>query len=189
LECYWNLRTLNMIVLNVGGGPTRSLPSEYDGWKQHLLDIDPSVNPDVCCDAKEMGNLAPEDYDAVYCSHNLEHFYAHDVPVVLSGFMHVLKSGGFVHISVPNIKNLMQSMLAGNLDINDVWYRAGDNPITFHDVLYGWSAAMNKGNLFYSHKCGFTPLSLSKALNDAGFDKVRVLDQGANITAVGYKKE
>jgi hypothetical protein len=32
-------------------------------------------------------------------------------------------------------------------------------------------------------------LSLSKALNDAGFDKVRVLDQGANITAVGYKKE
>ena len=32
-----------MKVLNVGGGASRYLPPEYDGWEQDLLDIEAGV--------------------------------------------------------------------------------------------------------------------------------------------------
>lgn len=175
-----------MIVLNVGGG-SRNLPNHFAGWDQHLLDIDPATNPDVCCDGVDLANhAAPFTYDAVYCSHNLEHYYWHDVPKVLSAFERVLKTGGFVEIHVPNIKNLMQTI--GSLDIQDVWYRLSDGtPVTYHDVLYGWDKAMANGNLFYAHKCGFTPLSLMVALDDVGFTNIMVEDQGSNLKATAIK--
>ena len=43
-----------MKVLNVGGGPSRIIPDRYDGWVQHLLDIDPAVNPNICMDALDL---------------------------------------------------------------------------------------------------------------------------------------
>lgn len=175
-----------MIVLNVGGG-SRNLPSNYDGWDQHLLDIDPATNPDICCDGKELVNKQKiRAYDAVYCSHNLEHYYWHDVPTVLMGFYTHLAEGGVVEIHVPNIKNLMQSI--GSLDLQDVWYRLGDGtPITYHDVLYGWNKAMAAGNEFYAHKCGFTQISLRDVLEKAGFKRVNVVDAGPNLIALAEK--
>ena len=177
-----------MIVLNVGGGPSRNLPPEYAGWEQHLLDIDPAVDPDICCDARVLADqVTAEKYDAIYCSHNMEHYYAYDVPRVLAGFRSVLKVGGFVDISVPDVRALMQAMLASNLDINDVWYRTGDGlPITFHDVLYGWGVQVASGNHYYAHKCGFTRISLAKAVQDAGFSDVQVAEGGGNLRAKAW---
>ncbi len=109
-------------VLNVGGGPTRDLPIFYKGWTQVLLDIDPQVKPDVVCDAKQMGKLPRGAYDAVYCSHNLEHFYRHEVPNVLAGFQHVLKADGFAHIMVPDMNAVFEALK--DRDINDTWYRS-----------------------------------------------------------------
>ena len=153
-----------------------------------MLDIDPSVSPDLCLDAKELCTLDAAQFDAVYCSHNLEHFYKHEVPIVLKGFYHVLREGGTVDISVPNIRGLINAIAAGNLDINDVWYRAGGSvPITFHDVMYGWGVQVESGNTWYSHKTGFTPLSLCDALLSAGFTNVEIADQGANILARAKK--
>ena len=83
-----------MRVLNVGGGKGRTLPPHFDGWDQTLLDIDPDTEPDILSDAREMVNLPPSVYDAIYCSHCLEHFYKHDVPRVLKGFLHVLNDEG-----------------------------------------------------------------------------------------------
>ena len=173
-----------MIVLNVGGGTSRQLPANYDGWEQFLLDIDPAVKPDICCDAKDLTSQPGSTFDAVYCSHNLEHFYQHEVKIVLAGFKHVLKVGGTVEIHVPDVTASMRKMLESNLDINDVWYRLGNgSPISFHDVLYGWGDAIEQGNPFYAHKCGFTPLSLHGALDDAGFSEIVIESGGGNIKA------
>lgn len=174
-----------MKVLNVGGGG-RSLPPLFNGWDQDLLDIDDSVHPDICCDAKDMFHLPPKTYDAVYCSHNLEHFYRHDVPRVLEGFHHVLTDAGFVLIKVPDMTSLFASVQGR--DISDTWYMAGENPISFHDVLYGWGLQMERGNLYYSHKTGFTDKSLRVALNKAGFPQVFTSIEGmGNLHAIAYK--
>src|SRR5258706_14012634 len=76
-------------VLNVGGNNKNiALPSCYMGWKQTLLDIDPRGEPDIVLDARELSRVPPCEYDAVYCSHNLEHYYRHDGSKVLAGFFH-----------------------------------------------------------------------------------------------------
>jgi len=174
-------------VLNVGGG-TAKLPPEYDGAAEVLLlDADHAVDPDFCMDAIDI-ETKWEDlglFDAVYCSHALEHFYRHDVPKVLRGFRMVLKPSGFAEIIVPNLTHCIQTMLDRGLDVEDTYYRAGVNPISFHDVLYGWDRAMSGGNLFYAHKCAFTIASLSNALIAAGFTGVEVHDGGPNIRGIG----
>lgn len=175
-----------MLVLNVGGGASRALPPSFVGWDQHLLDIDPAVQPDICLDAKELGTLRPARYDAVHCSHNLEHFYRHDVPTVLAGFVHVLRPSGFAQIAVPDIEALMKAVVEGKRDIMDTWYRC-PAPISFHDVLYGWNEPMGEGNVYYAHRCGFTKKSLGAALREAGFKSVHIASDGMSLHAYAFK--
>lgn len=173
-------------VLNVGGGG-RSLPPRYAGWEQVLLDIDPKVKPDVCCDALRMSKLKPRDYDAVYCSHTVEHFYRHDVNRLLRGFVHVLKEEGFAEIAVPNLKYLVEQAVGKELD--DVWYQSPSGPISFHDVLYGFGKPMAAGNLFYAHKCGFTKTALTRELFAAGFAHIAAMEQESNLLAYAFLRK
>jgi predicted SAM-dependent methyltransferase len=163
------------------------VPRHYAGWDQVLLDIDPEVKPDVCLDALKISTMKPAQYDAVFCSHNLEHFYRHDVPTVLAGFQHVLKRGGWAEIAVPDVQALMESMVREGKDLESMWYRCSGGPISYHDVLYGWNAMMEEGNLFYSHKCGFTEKSLGRVLREAGFASVRIARDGYNLVAFAFK--
>ncbi len=177
-------------VLNVGGGASRELPPIYRGWEQTLLDVDPNVEPDVCLDAKEMTSLPAAQYDSVFSSHTLEHFYGHEVPLVLRGFWHVLRPSGFAHVSVPDLQTLMECVVGGNREIDETWYRCGGGSITFLDVLYGWSKPISKGNLFYAHHTGFTARSLTKALRAAGFKSpLTAVDGAGNLHAYGFKRK
>jgi hypothetical protein len=158
-------------VLNVGGN-NRSipLPEHYQGWQQVLLDIDPKGEPDIVCDARTLSDLPPASYDSVYCSHNLEHYFAHEVPLVLKGFSHVLKADGFAFIRVPDMGELMSVVAKHGLDIDDVLYHSPMGPITVKDVMYGLGSEIaSSGNSFYAHKTGFTRKSLPKTLNACGF--------------------
>lgn len=161
-------------VLNVGGNSKDiPLPAEFDGWEHVLLDIDPAGNPDVVCDARELAGLPAAGYDAVYCSHNLEHYFRHDVARVLAGFIHVLKPEGFAVIRVPDLDELMRAVAKNNLDIDDVLYDSPMGPITVHDVIYGHSGEIRRSDKdYFAHKTGFTKKSLTVALREAGFTLV-----------------
>ena len=151
-------------VLNVGGNSKDiALPDIYNGWTQVWLDIDPAVNPDVLCDARELLSLTGNTYDAIYCSHNLEHYYRHDVKKVLAGFYHVLKKDGFVHIRVPDMAAVMRTFVENDMDINDVLYESPAGPITIQDVMYGWGKEIERsGNDFFAHKTGLLRLRSSQ---------------------------
>lgn len=176
-----------MNVLNVGGGGSRDLPSIYRGWEQTLLDVDPTVQPDIVCDAKKLGSLPAARYDAVFCSHTLEHFYQHEVPAVLGGFRHVLKPRGFAHVSVPDLGELFTAIVRDKRDIGETWYTCPGGPITFHDVLYGWGRQVAQGNVFYAHRTGFTQKSLAKSLRAAKFASVMTACDGGNLHAFAFK--
>lgn len=179
-------------VLNVGGGSrTVAIPAHYVGWTHHLLDIDPIGNPDVLCDARMLDTLEPATYDAVYCSHNLEHYYRHDVGKVLRGFLHVLKRDGFAEIRVPDMRSVMRRCVADDLDIEAVLYVSAAGPITVRDVFYGWAAQIEKSGVdFYAHKTGFTARSLTEFIEDAGFEKVFVAENEAifEVSALAFKQ-
>ena len=130
--------------------------------------------------------------DAVYCSHNLEHYYQHDVAKVLKGFLHVLKPTGFAEIRVPDIRSVMHRCISGNLDVDDILYTSAAGPISVHDVIYGWETQIEKSGVdFYAHKTGFTESTLRRRLQDAGFHKVLIAEnpEAFELCALAFKQE
>jgi hypothetical protein len=179
-------------VLNVGGGSKATpIPEYFSGWKHDLLDIDARGNPDLVCDARELVSMEPGQYDAIYCSHNLEHYYRHDGFKVLQGFVHILKDDGFAEIRVPDIALVIEAVQERQLDLDDVLYESAVGPITAHDVIYGLqSEIVGSGQDFYAHKTGFTPKSLMKFLSDSGFRHI-FLAEGVELAvhALAFKAE
>lgn len=176
-------------VLNVGGNSKAiPLPPQYAEFEQLLLDIDPKGSPDIICDARKLRTLEAGQFDAVYCSHNLEHYYRHDVREVLSGFLHVLKDGGFAHILVPDIQEVMRLTIERGLDIDDILYNSPAGPIMVLDVLYGYGVEIEKsGQDFFAHKTGFTQKSLTQAIQKAGFGQTYSRVGDLEINALAFK--
>ncbi len=177
-------------VLNVGGNSKAiPLPPQYADFEHVLLDVDPKGSPDIVCDARNLATLGASQFDAVYCSHNLEHYYRHDVRAVLAGFLHVLNDGGFAQIRVPDIREVMRVTLERGLDIDDVLYQSPAGPIMVLDVLYGYSVEIERsGRDFFAHKTGFTQKSLLKALSNAGFQKTYSRAGNLEINALAFKR-
>jgi SAM-dependent methyltransferase len=141
-------------VLDVGGGSHEiPLPLHYTGWTRCLIDIDPAAKPDIVLDARELGRLQPAQFDAVYCSHNLEHYYAHEVKALLLGFVHALKPGGFAEIRVPDVAAVAREISLPGRDLDDVLYDSPAGPITARDILYGLERWIEKsGQGYFAHK-------------------------------------
>jgi hypothetical protein len=177
-------------VLNVGGNSkTTRMPAHYERWQQLYLDIDARWKPDVLCDARELSSQSAEQFHAVFCSHNLEHYYAHDVPNVLKGFAHVLAKDGFAEVVVPDIRAVMQTMLENNLDIEDALYQSPAGPISAKDVIYGYGPEIEtSGKDYFAHKTGFTQKSLLTALTRAGFPHVYSQLRYLEIRALAFKQ-
>jgi hypothetical protein len=176
-------------LLNVGGQSRGiPIPEHYKGWEHHLLDVDPRGNPDIVCDARELGSHPAKIYDAIYCSHNLEHYYRHEVPKVLRGFHHVLKDEGFAEIRVPDLGELMRIVVERQLDIDDFLYQSPAGPITVRDVIYGYAVEIEtSGKDFFAHKTGFTRRSLLRVLYDCGFSHIYSGAGNLEIKAIAFK--
>ncbi|MDD2732585.1 MAG: hypothetical protein PHF56_01485 [Desulfuromonadaceae bacterium] len=179
-------------VLNVGGNDKAiPIPPCFDGWKHDLLDIDPTGNPDILCDARELWKMPPRQYDAIYCSHNLEHYFAHDVLKVLNGFKLILKKDGFAYIRVPNLLGVMQIVVRSGMELDDQLYMtpSGD-PIAPIDVVYGYRKQIEQSGVdFFAHKTGFSVSLLVRALKQSGFSHVFTKQNNLEITAYAFKSE
>lgn len=180
-------------VLNVGGaGKSIPIPPHYDGWIHHILDIDPRGGPDIVADARDLDRQVPGSYDAVYCSHNLEHYFHHDARKVLKGFLHVLNEDGFVEIKVPDILAVMKLVVSENFDLDDSILRGPQGPLQVRDVVWGFGTEIEaSGKDFYAHKTGFSPKSLTAFLENAGFAEVFLDGSGPErleVAAIAFKR-
>jgi hypothetical protein len=85
----------------------------------------------------------------------------------------VLKPEGFAFIRVPDMHELMATVVERKLDIDDVLYQSPAGPIMVRDVIYGYGVEIQRsGNPYYAHKTGFTRQSLTKLLKACGFPVV-----------------
>jgi hypothetical protein len=62
--------------------------------------------------------------------------------------------------------------------LTDSAYISPAGPIAPIDILYGHRPAMSRGNLFMSHRCGFTRKVLQDTLQAAGFKTVATMARG-----------
>lgn len=177
------------LALHVGCGPYNpgALPEQLrtPDWREVRLDIDPSVKPDLIGSITDMSVVLNESVDAVFSSHNLEHLYAHEVPVALSEFYRVLKPGGFVLITLPDIQAVAAHVAQGNLE--ETLFVSAVGPITALDILYGLRTAITAGNHFMAHRTAFTAKTLRQKLEQAGLDQIEVHKDKLNLWARGYK--
>ena len=158
--------------LHVGcGGSTKEHAApgfRNDDWREIRLDMDASVAPDIVASMTDMAVVPDASADAVYSSHNIEHLYAHEVPLAFAEFYRVLKPNGFLVLTCPDLRSICSLVVEDKVDAPAYLTPAGES-ITPLDVLYGHRRAMAEGNLFMAHRFGFTQRTLMDAARDAGF--------------------
>lgn len=160
--------------LHVGCGQKRKAQTtrgfNSDAWQELRYDIDASVQPDLTGSMLDMAAVAAGSMDAVFSSHNIEHLYAHEVPVALKEFLRVLKADGFAVITCPDLQSVCE--LVAQDKLTDAAYTSPSGPITPLDMLYGHRPPMARGNLYMAHRCGFTLRVLLATLANVGFASV-----------------
>jgi len=163
-------------VLNVGCGPEEidRLHAAFRGedWSEVRYDIDQRVRPDVVGSITDLGAVGDTRFDAIWCSHNLEHLHTHEVPRALAEFRSVLAPDGFALICTPDLESIAEMIVHGRLE--DVAYHSPAGPITPLDMLYGLSSAIARGNDFMAHHTGFTTERLGRLLVEAGFSEALI---------------
>ena len=161
-------------LLHVGCGPKRkdrtTAGFNTPDWTEIRLDIDPAVQPDVTGTMTDMSAVASASVDAVFSSHNIEHLYPHEVPLALAEFRRVLRDDGYAVITCPDLQSV--AALVAQDKLTEPAYVSPAGPIAPLDIIYGHRAAMQRGNLFMAHRCGFTRKVLDATLRAAGFQSV-----------------
>lgn len=157
-----------------GGDP---LPVWFAGFDEVRLDINPDCNPDIVASMTSLGDIGP--FDAIYCSHALEHLFPHDAATALTEFVRVLAPGGQALIFVPDLEDVKPTQ--------EVLYQSVSGPITGHDLFYGYAPYLEI-NPYMAHRAGFVADSMTAALNAAGFSSSLVKRlQHHNLMAVATK--
>lgn len=157
------------------------LPPEYltPDWHEIRLDIDPDVDPDIVADIVDMPVVRTSTVDGIWSSHNLEHVFAYQVPMVLGEFLRVLRPRGVANVQVPDI--LMPAKAAAQGRLEATLYTSPAGPVTALDMLFGYGPAIARGEHFMAHRTAFTRQTITKKFLDAGFDDVRVVSRGGAL--------
>jgi predicted SAM-dependent methyltransferase len=145
--------------LNIGG------TSAKPGWK--VFNAVPGPDVDYVGNCIDLSRFDDNSIDEVYASHILEHLgYQEELPMALGHFHRVLKPGGTLRISVPDLATLCR------LYLNPEWDAAGSREIM--RTIYG-----HQIDQYDFNKVGFSWDSLQQYLQRAGFrDIARVQEFG-----------
>lgn len=161
------------MILHAGCGPAHNkLPRDFEAYREIRLDADRNVKPDIVASIVAMPMIKDGGFDAVFCSHTLEHLYTFEVALALREFCRVLRQGGLVRLHVPDLQSIGGKLALDELD--HVAYISPCGPIAPIDMIYGHQGAIGAGNLFMAHKTGFTKGVIARALERAGFHQVHV---------------
>jgi len=157
--------------LHVGCGPqykSEIKGFDNDNWKEIRFDIDEKVNPDIVGTLIDMSQVETGSVDAIFSSHNIEHVFPHEVPIVLKEFYRVLKDDGMVVLACPDLQSVCEAVVNDKL-LEPLYETSIGDKIAPIDILYGWRAPIADGNEYMAHKGGFTYSVLNGAFLEAGF--------------------
>ena len=180
-------------LLNVGCGwsnISKLKGFNNDNWKEIRFDIDKKVNPDIEGTLTDMSLVETASVDAIYSSYNLDHIYAHEVPLALKEFYRVLNEDGFAVVRCPDIQTVCE--LIAQDKYLELLYESEIGPIYPIDVIYGNRWQIQNGNEYMAKKVGFTYSALNASFAEAGFKSRyggRFPLNGGELAMVAFKQK
>jgi predicted SAM-dependent methyltransferase len=144
---------LDGIRLHIGGREKR------DGWA--ILDALPGPAVDYVGNCTDLSFLPDASCAEVYASHVLEHLgYDIELPKTLAGILRVLKPGGRLRVSVPDLEILCRLFLQPSLD--------GEARFHIMRMMFG-----GRTTAYDVHYAGFNFEFLQAFLQETGFRDIR----------------
>lgn len=144
--------------LHIGG------KQRLEGWK--IFNSVPGEHVDFVGDVLDLSQFAAESCDEIYASHVLEHVPQARFPELLLGLWRILKPGGRVLLSVPDLDVLCWLFRSPSLDKAARWH--------VMRMIYGGQL-----DAWDFHFIGLTEEFLFDFLREAGFSRVeRVSELG-----------
>ena len=114
------------------------------------------------------------------------HILPPDEPRFVAEIARVLKPGGLLLLTLPDLQQVAQLVTEDRLE--DEAYTSLSGPITPLDMIFGHSASLARGNQLMAHRTGFTARTLRKLLIEAGFVDVALRQGHAfDLWATGCK--
>lgn len=129
------------------------------GWTN--CDVLRTGATDVVIDICELPGVASGSCDAIYACHVLEHFATSEVPGILRRWRQVLRKGGEIRISVPDLDAITR-IYQRNIDHFQV---PGNQP--WIALIYG-----GQKDRYDFHRTGFNFVWMKCLLQEAGFADV-----------------
>lgn len=145
--------------LHIGG------KEKHPDWK--ILDIEPRPEVDFVADAVNLSQFSSDSCDAIYASHVLEHFHHGingEVINVLKEWHRVLKPGGIIYLSVPDLDRLCWLFTKPGVSFQE--------KMQIMCVLYG-----GQSNIYDVHKIGFDFQIMSYYLSTVGFVNIQRVER------------
>lgn len=128
------------------------------GWK--VFNIQPGAHVDFIGDCTDLSRFENGTVDEIYASHVLEHLgYLDEMPQALKEFRRVLKPGGRLLLSVPDLEVLCRLFLDERLDMEN----------RFHVMRIMYGGQMDPHDY---HKVGMTRDFMADYLTVAGFREI-----------------
>jgi len=151
-------KTVEPRKLHIGG------KQAHPEWE--IINAVAGPHVDYLGNAKDLSRFEDDLFSEVYASHVLEHFdYSNELGDVLTEWYRVLKPGGRLYISVPDLDVLAQLFLQRDkLDINQ----------RFHVMRMMFGGQIDE---YDYHKVGLNFSFLAHYLQDAGFTGIRQVDE------------
>ena len=143
------------VKLHLGGKERR------EGWT--IVNIQPGPDVDVVADIADLSRFADDSVDEVYASHVFEHLSMGRVGPALLGVHRILKPGGIFRIAVPDLELLASMILDEHISTYGVW--------EVSRRIFGGDRDEHD-----RHCCGFTPDTMTAALEQCGFTNIRRVD-------------
>ena len=133
------------------------------------FDADEAVRPEYRCDVRRLP-VPDRCFDVVHSRHVLEHFGRAEVPAVLREWLRVLRVGGELRLSVPNVAHAAERLLG---------FERGDEGF---DQYAGWQLYGQQVDQRDYHRTGFTPKILRRLLEQiGGLRNIQVVTAGGGI--------
>jgi len=123
------------------------------------VDIRPNKGVDVIDNIADLKTIVKDSVELIYCCHVLEHFGRFEYIDVLKRWYEVLKVGGVLRLSVPDIEKVFQQ------------YNAGTSLKKLLGFLYGGQTYPQN-----YHYIGFDFISLKEDLEAIGFKNIKLWD-------------